>query len=408
MTSLNNISSLSQLSNIAQRKQHGGKEVLSIPVDDLISAAQVRKRFRGLQELGDAMKRNGQENPISTSPKNKDGKYLIRKGERRWRAAKLVGLARVDVIVDTRMQERIDEIAGQLGENIHRDGLTAFEIADSLGELQKMGLSNAELAQTVSKSAAYVSVHLKLLGIPMLVRALADEGLCDDAETLYNLGKIYDLSQERCEEILAIAREEQGISREASRQLLSTLKSDLGKAPTGNKRGRKVTESKLQTDKKPAATKQQGSTGTDADHDKEPHDDDGAEVKDPANSDADKASSLDEKSLIKTAQQNSPAAQSVKPSDTTVATKPDDTHKQPSQVNVQTNPALNYLPVEAAKMSIAVQLRIDDIESHVTDGFLMTDRVSLRKGFVWMRTKGGNVTEVRIEQITLMGVNSTD
>ena len=126
MTSLNNISSLSQLSNIAQRKQHGGKEVLSIPVDDLISAAQVRKRFRGLQELGDAMKRNGQENPISTSPKNKDGKYLIRKGERRWRAAKLVGLARVDVIVDTRMQERIDEIAGQLGENIHRDGLTAF------------------------------------------------------------------------------------------------------------------------------------------------------------------------------------------------------------------------------------------------------------------------------------------
>lgn len=398
-SSLNNITSLTQLSNIASRRVNG-KEVLSVPVDDLISTAQVRRRFRNLEELGAALKKDGQDHPILTFPKDKDGKYLIRKGERRWRAAKLIGLARVDVIVDSRMLERIDEITGQLGENIHRDSLTAFEIADALGELQSLGLSNVEIAEKVGKGKAFVTVHLKLLGLPNQIRALAKEELTDDAETLYNLGRINELSPERCAEILAIAREEKGVSRDTTRKILADLKgeSDMGK------RGPKVQESKqkvVESDVKEGAQKAAKAPG-----DVPPASSINATPTNPENS---PQNTLDAVQLAKAATQNSPAAQPVKPADTTVATKPNDAHKQPSAVTVQTNPDLNYLPVQAEKLCIAIQLKSEDGDSsYVTDGFLMTDRVSLRKGYVWMQTRGGNVTEVLVEQITLVGVNTNE
>jgi ParB family chromosome partitioning protein len=87
---MKNITSLTELAAVATRgiQQEDGKP-LSVDIDDIVSKAQVRKRFKNLEELAESLKLDGQINAINVAPKNKDGKYVILKGERRWRAGKL-------------------------------------------------------------------------------------------------------------------------------------------------------------------------------------------------------------------------------------------------------------------------------------------------------------------------------
>lgn len=65
-------------------------------------------------------------------PKNEDGKYVIQKGERRWRACKAKDIPTIDIVVNEKEQTDLDETAGELIENIQRDDLTALEIANAL------------------------------------------------------------------------------------------------------------------------------------------------------------------------------------------------------------------------------------------------------------------------------------
>ena len=115
-----------------------------------------------LRELGESIRRRGIKTPLSVRrhPQH-PGRYIINHGARRFRAARLAGLQTVPAFVDDDYNE-----ADQVVENLHRNDLTAREIADYIGRELARGLRRKEIAQRISKSAAYITQHAALLDLP--------------------------------------------------------------------------------------------------------------------------------------------------------------------------------------------------------------------------------------------------
>lgn len=91
--------------------------------------------------------------------------YQIIAGERRWRAAKLVGLTEVPVHIRKTTPKGMLEMA--IVENVQRTDLNPIERAQAFQRLiREFGLTTGQVAQRVSKSAPYVSNTLKLLELP--------------------------------------------------------------------------------------------------------------------------------------------------------------------------------------------------------------------------------------------------
>lgn len=101
--------------------------------------------------------------------------YSIIAGERRWRAAKMAGLARVPVIV-----REVDEInVAQLSliENIQREDLNDIEEAVAYERLmQHFGLTQEDVAQAVGKSRSHIANTLRLTRLDERVKVLIVEG----------------------------------------------------------------------------------------------------------------------------------------------------------------------------------------------------------------------------------------
>lgn len=200
-----------------------GKEVITVPLDEVESKEQVRKKFKNIEELAETMKVEGQQSPIIVYPKNENGKYVIQKGERRWRALRVAGIETIDIIVNEKEQSDLDETAGELIENIQRDDLAPLEIANALKKFVDEGWKQKDIAKRLGKNAIFVSTHLSLLKLPECVQELYDEDVCSDTETLNNLRLLYELNDDRCRAVCAVALEE-GITRKQSRDLLNDAK----------------------------------------------------------------------------------------------------------------------------------------------------------------------------------------
>lgn len=223
------ISDLRSLSELARKsKTKAGKEVLTLDPKDVIPKGnQVRKRFEGIDELANSLRINGQVQPIIVSPRNEDGKYVIQKGERRWRAASLAGLP-IEAIIDDKAYSALDETAGELVENIQRDALTPLEIANGLQKFVDEGWKKKQIAERLGKPASYVSAHLALLKMPACVREVYDKDISRDPETLNNLRQLYELSPAKAEKACSQAITN-GIGRKQSRELLNKAKQDASK-----------------------------------------------------------------------------------------------------------------------------------------------------------------------------------
>jgi ParB family transcriptional regulator, chromosome partitioning protein len=90
-------------------------------------------------------------------------------GERRWRAAQLVGLHEVPVVIRPFGDAEVIEIA--LVENLQREDLSALEEAEAYSRLSReFGRSQARLAEAVGKSRSHIANTLRLLSLPAPVR----------------------------------------------------------------------------------------------------------------------------------------------------------------------------------------------------------------------------------------------
>lgn len=130
-----------------------------------------------LQELTDSIKEHGILQPIVVS-QNGD-QYEIIAGERRFQAAKRVGLATVPVVVrDVTEQEKL-ELA--IIENVQRHNLNPIEEAKAYLRLQdEFSLSQEAVAEKMGKSRSVVTNTLRLLQLPIEIqRAVAENKISE-------------------------------------------------------------------------------------------------------------------------------------------------------------------------------------------------------------------------------------
>jgi ParB family chromosome partitioning protein len=136
---------------------------------------QPRKDFsaESLRELADSIQEQGIVQPLIV--RERDGHLELIAGERRWRAAQLIGLAEVPVIVRQADDRAVLEMA--LIENLQRENLNAIEEAHGYSQLvSQFQLTQDEVATKVGKSRAVVANALRLLKLPQVVQNYLREG----------------------------------------------------------------------------------------------------------------------------------------------------------------------------------------------------------------------------------------
>ena len=123
-----------------------------------------------LQELADSIKSQGIIQPIVVR-QIAFQKYEIIAGERRWRAAQLVGLSEVPVVI-----KEIDDRAAMaiaLIENIQREDLNPLEEAESLKRLlDEFNMTHQLVAEAIGKSRTTVTNLLRLIELHPEVKKL--------------------------------------------------------------------------------------------------------------------------------------------------------------------------------------------------------------------------------------------
>ncbi len=151
---------------------------------------QPRLQFKPekLQELATSIKENGVIQPIVVRASG--GGYEIVVGERRWRAARQVGLECIPAIVQHVSDEKMLELA--LVENIQRDDLSPIEEGQAYQLLaDQFALTHEEIGQRVGRSRTAVTNSLRLLRLPSLIqeKVLNEELSMGHARALIPLSK---------------------------------------------------------------------------------------------------------------------------------------------------------------------------------------------------------------------------
>lgn len=167
---------LSALIPSASQESHSSTEVTELAVD-MISPNPDQPRTDldegAIAELADSIAKVGVLQPIIVRPLGEG--YQIIAGERRWRASRKAGLDRVPVRVLGRTEVESLEIA--LIENLQREDLNAIEEARGYRKLlAEHQMTQAELADRVSKSRSAITNALRLLDLPDEVQDLVYSG----------------------------------------------------------------------------------------------------------------------------------------------------------------------------------------------------------------------------------------
>jgi ParB family chromosome partitioning protein len=191
---------------LAAKEEAFGTEV--VPLSVLVPQAQPRRRFENLEALAESIREKGVLQPLLVRPLG-DGRYAIVAGERRYRAAKMAGLAEVPVRVLDLSEKEARLLA--LVENLQREDLNPYEetlgvldlLSEELGKTREevvgllermrkekrgvaaynvMGTPEAKRVEEVFRTLgrmtweSFVQNRLPLLGLPEDLRAALEEG----------------------------------------------------------------------------------------------------------------------------------------------------------------------------------------------------------------------------------------
>lgn len=159
-----------------------GPELAQLAVDEIHpNPRQPRRRFEpeAGSGLAKSIEAQGLLQPVVVRPRPAGGYELIA-GERRWRAAKEAGVARVPALV--READDQQSLLLSLVENVAREQLSAVEEARAYAILvDEFGLGVSDIADRVGRSTPSVSNRLRLLELPddvlwMIARGELTEG----------------------------------------------------------------------------------------------------------------------------------------------------------------------------------------------------------------------------------------
>lgn len=379
---LNRLKDLTSLDRMAQEHQ-----IILLTVDQIEVKPQVRKDFKDIEQLAENFQVEGQQSPIIVGPIDPDTqKYPLQKGGRRVAAGALIPDFKIKAIVDATVRNRSTAIISQLNENEHRQNLNPYEVAlalaDAKAESIREGapLSNQDLARLASKSETYISVHLGLAELPEELIDLIKNEITTDTEVLRDMKQLRNLQPETYSAFIERANQEGSISRQQVREAVRLAKGKpVNKKPethNTNAQAGKGGSSQI-----PAG----GAQATGGNEPQIPH----AE-------------------LSPGPQAGKEAAAPQQPTTTTPnAQQPEG--QQPQGPETQPNSAAKkngkgYTAVTADRIVIGIRVALD---SAVSTGYMMNDRISDDPSKAWVMIMVGGAQQaklVKVDQIDIVSV----
>lgn len=147
------------------------EDVVHLKVEEIIpNEFQPRTQFddEKIQELAQTLQTHGMIQPIVVRKKDEE-QYEVIAGERRLRAAKLLGWETISAIIRNLDDTETASIA--LIENIQREELSVIDEAKAYSQLLEMhSLTQEALAQRLGKSQSTVANRLRLLSLPKVIQ----------------------------------------------------------------------------------------------------------------------------------------------------------------------------------------------------------------------------------------------
>ena len=171
-----------------------------------------------LNELKESIEKNGLLQPIIVKKAVK-GYYIIA-GERRYRAFELLGRKEIPAIIKEMTDEEMMVFA--VLENLQREDLSALEESESYKNLMdKMSLTQEELAKKLGKSRPYIANSLRLLKLPTEIKNKLEQGVISTAHarTLLSLK-----TKKAMEEVCVLVVERKMSVRELEEYVAKLLK----------------------------------------------------------------------------------------------------------------------------------------------------------------------------------------
>lgn len=195
-----------------------GETVMTLPIAQVYEDPDNPRRSfdeAELAALAETIKARGLLQPIIVRPADAEGRYRIRFGARRYRAARLAGLAEIKAIARGGEEPPAESLIEQLIENDQREGLSTAELAAAVERLLGLGLTQSQVADRLGRPKAQISMLASVRDMAPELQALAPQlGL----RTLYELSTAWKADAGRAKIWLA-GRDPKTITQAEAREL---------------------------------------------------------------------------------------------------------------------------------------------------------------------------------------------
>lgn len=203
-----------------------------IPLTDIqVNPKNPRKDFDeiALQELRHSIKLHDIIQPITVALLP-NGKYQLIAGERRFRAAKLAGLADIPAYVRQGNDQELLELA--LLENLQRVDLNEIEVALSYQRMmQELNYTQEKVSERMGKDRSTVANYIRLLDLPPAIQTAVRKGTLSVSLAKILIGKEIDQQLILFKEIV-----EKGLTVRQTEELVKKMNSASGKTPKTTKK----------------------------------------------------------------------------------------------------------------------------------------------------------------------------
>ena len=206
------------------------RDILLTLIDQ--DAGQPRAYFAPaeLDELAQSMRANGLLQPILLRPVD-GGRYVIVHGERRYRAAVLLGWS--TIAAEIRPMTEAEAHIAALVENVQRADLSPIEEARAYQGMLAGGITQTALGAQIGKSQSYIASKLRLLGLPEDVQAAIAAGALTEGHAKQIL-RLAPSFQSVAAEVIAARRLSVAQSKAAADWLIENRQSGIDPDPNPN------------------------------------------------------------------------------------------------------------------------------------------------------------------------------
>ena len=177
--------------SLVVKQDQKGDRIFNIETERIDPNPHQPRRFfdeESLRELANSIREFGILQPLIVSKVEKEAefgqsvRYELIAGERRLKAAKILGLPTVPVIIRSAGPE-VEKLEMAVIENIQRADLNPIESARAMARLQdEFGMTQREVASKLGKSREAVSNTVRLLSLPSEIQNAIGEGKINESQ----------------------------------------------------------------------------------------------------------------------------------------------------------------------------------------------------------------------------------